>query len=252
MTAGGPLRAIYDAAADGLPAYARALERADQPLRQAMPYLLAWLTTRARDGAELLMRLLHDDRSPAVRASAALGLSLATHFDPGASLDARDALLGAWQRAETRLVRRCTALALVRTGDPAAAPAVASLLDELRAGSRPVAPSGFPWIRVDSASFVFCALTLGVAADRRGDVAAAAADALHHCVDPDDAVDLARWLVIAQVPADTDVAAMTPLARRILGDVVSTDLVWYYPDAGDALADKGLPDRRETLRAALA
>ncbi len=250
LRAGGPLRAIYDAAADGLAAYRRALTVADQPLRQALPYLLAWLTTRADETVPILVRMLHDDASPAVRASAALGLSLATAFDRAAARDARTELLAAWRAADTRLVRRCTALALVRTGEVAAPSVVEALLDELRGGSRPVSPSGFPWHRVDSAAFVCATLSAGVPSERRGEVATAAADALGHCVDPDDAGDLARWLV-AQIPPGTDVAALPALARRILGDVAATDLVWYYPDAGDALADRGLPGRRDQLLACL-
>ena len=248
----GPRRGRFDAVVAHVGAFRRGLAVGDQPLRQVMPYLLAWMTPRAAEVAPALTRLLQGDASPAVRASAALGLSLVTSFDPAGALPTRFALREAWGRAATRLERRCVGLALVRTGDPAAAPVVDALIDELRAGPRPVAPSGFPWIRVDAAAHLFCALTLAVGDDRAAEVAAAATDGLHRCGDPDDAVELARWLVIAQVPADTDVAAMPPLARRILRDVASSDLVWHYPDAGDALADKGLPGRRDALRAALA
>jgi hypothetical protein len=247
MTPGHGLAELYAAIAEGVPVYLRALDGGDEELRQAIPFLLAFLTTRAADSAPPLARLVERDPVAAVRASAALGLSHVAKRDPGARGLAVSALQSAWKRAATPLERRCIALALVRVEDPKVSAAVrGGLAEELAKGIEPVIPgAAFPWRRVDSAPFVFCMLFLGTDEAERDPVVSAACAGLAHVSDADDAADLALWLVDLRV---TDAEELPPAARVALESIAGNAPLWEYGDVGSKLEERGLPGTRDELR----
>ena len=244
MTPGHGLYEIYQAVAEGLPLYLAALDRGDEALRCAVPFVTAFLTERAAEAAPRLTRLL-EDRSPLVRASAALGLSHVSKFDPEARAAALATLQQMWIQDLGELVRRAVALALVRFEQPDDTVEVRQYLrEQLSAGLPAVLPHGrFPWFRMDSPPFVFCTTFIGTAAEEREPVTEAGCDALGHVSDPDDAADLAGWLLQVGVNPDE----MNPLSHRVLKSVAGSQAAWHYTDIPARLDRLGLPSDREAL-----
>jgi hypothetical protein len=238
MTPGGGLREIYEAVRDGVPVYLDALRTADDDTRAAVAYLLAWLTPSAGDLVGPLALVLESDPVPRVRASAALGLSHASKFEPDSRAYAATALHAAWQRGGTDLERRCVALALVRFEDAQISePVRAPLADWLAAGVPAVLPADrFPWIRIDSAPFLFCTLFLGSPEDERANAVRAACAGLPAVADHHDAADLAVWLVRLCVPFPDSGAPHEDLREVALAAIEAAPRSRYYADVGDALA----------------
>ncbi|MBE7453426.1 MAG: hypothetical protein HS111_32560 [Kofleriaceae bacterium] len=258
LSEGSGLRWIYDAVVAGVPTYLAALDGADEPLRAAIPFLCAFLTTdeAAAAAAPALERLL-DDPSAAVRASAALGLSHATKFVPALWERAFATLSARWDREPGALERRGLALALVRCERPADTVAVrAYLRDELARGVPEVRPDDFPWRRIDSAPFVFCTTWIGTDAAERPALRAPGCAALATLTEPHDAADLGLWLVRLWLPpADGDAptpGALDDAQRAVLAALVAAPVAWHFTDLGRELRDRGLPADREALAAWLA
>jgi hypothetical protein len=242
MTPGHGLREIYEAVADGTDVYLDVLAHGDDHVRAAVAYLTAWLTPRAETLAGPLTRALDADPAPAVRASAALGLSHVAKFDPDARSAAATSLRAAWDRVDGDLERRCVALALVRFEDEAiSAPVRPALASWLAAGVAPVRPGErFPWVRVDSASFLFCTLYLGSPPSEHAAVTEAAARALPAVRDHHDAADLAVWLVRLCVPYDGGAAPLASLRDDALAAVRASPAARYYTDVDDELKARGV------------
>jgi len=119
----------------------------------------------------------------------------------------------------------------------------------LAAGGQPIAlpDEDFPWQRIDSAPFLFCEAFLGAAADDRASVLAAGVAALPRLEDPDDAADLAVWLVRLALPAPGD--QLDDAQRAAARALATTDAAWHYTDLGRVLAEKGYPSEREAFAA---
>lgn len=250
---GGLGRAIADAAAAGMPTFLAAAAEPDPAVRAAVPFVCGFLTGEpsARAAAVTLQRLL-DDPAPAVRASAALGLSHATRFVPAWWEGAFEELDRRWSRGCAPLVRRCLALALVRYEQPARTLAVrAYLSDQLAAGVPRVAPPWFPWFRVDSAPFVMCTSYLGTEPDERDALRGPACAALPSIDDPHDAADLALWIARLWTPACHEPlarAAISPDEAAALEAIAASPRAWQWGDVGEELRDRGLPAERAALR----
>jgi hypothetical protein len=255
MTRGQGLLEIYEAIAAGVPHYVAALAEPNAPddLRQSIPFLLAFLTTCARDSASALAARIERDPSAAVRASAMLGLSHAVKFEPDERRGALSLLLARWHDAASPVERRCLALALSRFEQPGETElARAELRDVLARGVPAVLPDeDFPWQRVDSPPFLFCEALLG-GRGAPGDherVLAAGVACLPQVPDPDDAADLAVWLARLALPAagepleDAALAAARALAAH--------DPAWHYTDLGRTLDERGYPAERGEFRALL-
>jgi HEAT repeat protein len=246
-------RAIAEAAAAGMPTYLAAAVDPDPAVRAAVPFVCGFLTSEpaARVAAVTLQRLL-DDPAPVVRASAALGLSHATRFVPAWWEGAFHELDRRWSRGCAPLVRRCLALALVRFDQPARTRAVrAYLTDQLAAGVPRVAPSRFPWCRVDSAPFVMCTSYLGTDPAERDLLRGPACAALPSIDDPHDAADLALWIARLWTPASHAPlarAAITPDEAAALEAIAAAPRAWHWGDLGEELRDRGLPSDRAALR----
>lgn len=246
-------RAIADAAAAGMPAFLAAAADPDPEVRAAVPFVCGFLTSEpsVRAAAMTLQRLL-DDPAPAVRASAALGLSHATRFVPAWWERAFQELDRRWSRGCVPLVRRCLALALVRYEQPDRTLAVRTYLaDQLAAGVPQVAPPRFPWRRVDSAPFVMCTSYLGTAPAERDELRGPACAALPSIDDPHDAADLALWIARLWTPAShapLTRAAITADEAAALEAIAAAPRAWQWSDVGDELRDRGLPAERAALR----
>ena len=211
--------------------YLEALRDGDEHTRAAVAYLLAWLTPSAGNLVEPLNAVLVADPEPAVRASAALGLSHAVKFDQESRAFAATALRAAWERGGSELERRCVALALIRFEDDAiGGPVRAPLAAWLAEGVPAVRPGDrFPWIRIDSPPFVFCTLYLGTPDDQRGEAIRAACAGLPAVRDANDAADLAVWLIRLR-PTYPD------LQDAALAAIHGSPLAWHYTDVADALS----------------
>lgn len=246
-------RAIADAAAAGMPVFLAAAADPDPEVRAAVPFVCGFLTSEpsVRAAAMTLQRLL-DDPAPAVRASAALGLSHATRFVPAWWEGAFQELDRRWSRGCDPLVRRCLALALVRYDQPDRTLAVrAYLADQLAAGVPRVAPPRFPWRRVDSAPFVMCTSYLGTAPTERDALREPACAALPSIDDPHDAADLALWIARLWTPAShapLTRAAITADEAAALEAIAAAPRAWQWSDVGDELRGRGLPAERAALR----
>lgn len=242
------LRFIYDAVAAGTPVYLAALEGADEDLRAAIPFVLAWLTVEPSASAAALERLL-DDASERVRASAMLGLSHATKFVPALRERAFAALAKRWDGALGDLERRCLALALVRWDESPdrTVAARAYLRGALAAGLPKVIPDErFPWVRIDSAPFVFCSTFLATADGDQGELCAPACAALPRITDAHDAADLALWIVQFYVPEERPRELDAEL-RATLSALATSKAAFYYTDVGNALEQHGFPGDRGEL-----
>jgi len=253
------LRLIYDAVVAGVPTYLAAVEGGDAALRAAVPFLCGFLTPEpaAAASAPVLERLL-DDPEPAVRASAALGLSHATRFVPALRARAFATLSARWSRELAPLERRCLALALIRFEDPDHTEAVRDhLIETLAAGVPAVQPDGFPWFRIDSPPFVFCTTYLGTAGAHRDRLREPACAALARIEEPHDAADLAVWIARLWVPAADDGGAwsrddVAPPLHDTLAALAGAAPAWVFTDLGRELGERGLPDERDALAAWLA
>lgn len=255
MERGHGLIEIYEAIAAGVPHYVAALDEPNAPddLRQSIPFLLAFLTTCARETASALAARIERDPSPAVRASAMLGLSHAVKFEPDERRGALSLLLARWHDAASPVERRCLALALSRFEQPAETElARAELRDVLVRGVPAVLPDeDFPWQRVDSPPFLFCEALLGGrgAAGDHERVLATGVACLPQVPDPDDAADLAVWLARLALPAAGE--PMDELARAAARALAAHDPAWHYIDLGRALGERGYPTDRDAFRASL-
>jgi hypothetical protein len=251
MTRGHGLLEIYEAIAEGVPIYAAALDEAGAPhdLRQSIPFLCAFLTIRARDAAPALIARIERDASPAVRASAMLGLSHVVKFEPELRRAALSLLLARWGEARTPVERRCLALALSRFEQPAETGAArAELRDVLAHGVPAVLPDeDFPWQRIDSPPFLFCEAFLGGAQGDRAETLAAGVACLPQVADPDDAADLAVWLARLALPAAD--APLADAARTAARALAAHDPAWHYTDLSRVLDEKGYPADREAFAA---
>jgi hypothetical protein len=251
MTRGQGLIEIYEAIAAGMPIYTAALDEPGAPddLRASIPFLCAFLTVRARDAAPALTALVERDPSPAVRGSAMLGLSHVVKFEPELRRAALSVLLARWHGAEDGVERRCLALALSRFEEPGETAAARAYLCEVLAAGVPVTlpDEDFPWQRIDSPPFVFCEAFLGGATADRAPVLAAGVACLPHVPDPDDAADLAVWLVRLALPAFG--APLADAARAAVRALAAHDPAWHYTDLANALGEKGYPRERAELAA---
>ncbi len=241
LEVGSGLRWIYDAVADGVPAYVAALVGADENLRESIPFLCAFLTTdEAAAAAAPALTALLDDPSERVRASAAIGLSHATKFVPALWDQAFEVLSARWDRELGALERRCLALALVRNERPERTEAVrAYLRDTLAAGVPKVLPDRtFPWFRIDSPPFLFCTTWLGTSADDRPTLRTPALAALAAADHDHDAADLGVWIV--KIWGDD---------REALRALAGATAAWFFSDVGAELDVLGLPRQRAELLA---
>jgi hypothetical protein len=253
MTAGLGLREIYEAVLAGAPVYLSALTdagaAADDDLRGSIPFLLAWLTPRAAELAPALTALVTDDRSPAVRASAALGLSHAVKFEAALRGPALAVLTTAWTTAATEVERRCLALAISRFEEPAASADARAALHEALVAAVPAAmpDEDFAWQRIDSPPFLFCEAYLGGADDDHPSTLAAGLACLPQLTDPDDATDLALWLARLALPDPGD--GVDDAVRVVIDALAAADPAWHFSDLGNLLGDRGYPAERAAFAA---
>lgn len=251
LAEGSMLRRIYDATAEGIDLLVELARTDDADLRAAVAYMFAWLTPHAARTAPTLHRLVADG-DVQVRASAWLGLSHATKFDPTLRTFADAKLESAWSSVADPLERRTLALAIVRREDHAFSSNVRPVLTEwLRHGVPPVIPdAAFPWQRIDTAPFIFCTTFLGTDPSERTAVRLAAEAGLPRIDDEHDAADLARWVIDLGVPNDVDAFDERTLAT--LAVLIDSPAAWHFQDTAGHLRNRGLPDTRDGLRAWLA
>lgn len=251
LSEGSMYRRIYDAVADGIDLLVE-LSQADAPdLRASIAYLFAWFPAHGPRTAPTLHRLTADEDGR-VRASAWLGLSHATKFDPALRAAADGAMQAAWSTAAEPLERRALALAIVRREDHAFSDDVRPVLAGLlRRGVPPVIPdTAFPWQRIDAPPFIFCTTFLGTDPGERDVVRLAAEAGLPSIDDAHDAADLARWIIDLGVPNDLDAFDERTLATVAV--LLDSPRAWHFQDTSGHLRARSLPDTREGLRAWLA